>query len=122
VFTYAGFDAPKLREILQSQVPPPAPTPTPGPAPENPTYDANVGGFFQATCAACHNSTTLAGGLDLTSYASVMQGGTDGTVIAPGDADASLLVSVQSGKHFANLPAAELDIVRQWIEDGAPEQ
>jgi hypothetical protein len=122
VFTYAGFDAPKLREVLQSQLPPPAPTPTPGPAPEHPTYAANVGGFFQSTCAACHNSTMIAGGLDVTSYVSLMQGGKDGAVILPGNAESSLLVSVQSGKHFANLPAAELGIVRQWIQAGAPEQ
>ncbi len=122
VFTYAGFNAPELREILQSQLPPPAPTPTPGPAPENPTYSANVGGLFQTTCAACHNATTLAGGLDLTSYATTMHGGKDGAVIQPGDAQGSLLLSVQSSKHFANLSATELDIVRQWITAGAPEQ
>jgi len=122
VFTYAGFDAPKLREILQSQLPPPAPTPTPGAAPENPTFAANVGGFFQASCAACHNPTTLAGGLDLTSYAAAMRGGQDGVVIAPGDAEGSRLVAVQASQHFANLPAAQLDLVRQWIAAGAPEQ
>ena len=122
VFTYAGFDAPKLREVLQSQLPPPVPMPTPGPAPENPTYAANVGDFLQATCTGCHNATMLAGGLDLTSYAAAILGGKDGAVIIPGDAEGSLLVSVQAGKHFANLPPAELDIVRQWIEAGAPEQ
>ncbi len=122
VFTYAGFDAPRLREILQSQLPAPAPMPTPGPAPENPTYGANVGDILQATCAACHNATTLAGGLDLTSYAAAMHGGKDGAVIQPGDAQGSLLLSVQSSKHFANLSSAELDIVRRWIEAGAPER
>jgi hypothetical protein len=122
VFTYAGFDAPKLREILQAQLPAPAPAPTPGPAPENPTYDANVGSFLQAACAACHNATTLAGGLDLTSYAATMQGGKDGAVVIPGDPEASLLVSVQSSQHFVNLSTAELEIVRQWITTGAPAQ
>ena len=97
------------------------PHPRPAPAPENPTYAADVGDFFQATCAACHNATTLAGGLDLTSYATLMKGGKDGAVIVPGDAQGSLLVSVQSSKHFANLSTAELEIVRQWIEAGAPE-
>ena len=95
---------------------------TPGPAPEHPTYTANVGTFFQSTCAACHNSTTLAGGLDVTSYASLMKGGKDGAVILPGNPEGSLLISVQSGKHFANLPATQLEIVQQWIAEGAPEQ
>lgn len=122
VYTYAGFDAPKLREVLASQVPPPAPTPTPGPPPENPTYISDVAGYFESTCAACHNATTLTGGLDLTSYEAVMKGGKDGAVILPGNAEGSLLVSVQSSKHFANLSPAELDVVRQWIDAGAPEK
>ena len=118
VFTYAGFDAPALREVLQSQLPPPVPTPTAGPAPENPTYAANVAEVFEPTCTACHNATVLAGGMDLTSYASLMKGAKDGAVIVPGNSENSLLISVQSAKHFANLTAAQLELVREWIEGG----
>lgn len=120
-FTYAGFDAPALRDILQAQIPAPAPTPTQGPPPENPTYDGNITGILQATCAACHNDTTLAGGLDVTTYAALLKGGKDGPVIIPGDAPASMLVTVQSSQHFANLSADELEVVRAWIGAGAPE-
>ncbi|HEY5983712.1 MAG TPA: NapC/NirT family cytochrome c [Anaerolineales bacterium] len=122
VYTYAGFDAPKLREILQSQLPAPAPTPMPGPAPENPTYDANIGALLGTKCGVCHNATTLAGGMDVTTFASLMKGGKDGAVIIAGDAAASLLVQVQSAQHFANLSAAELELVQQWITAGAPEK
>jgi nitrate/TMAO reductase-like tetraheme cytochrome c subunit len=121
VFTFAGFDAPKLREILQAQIPAPAPTPTAGPAVENPTYDANVGALMTAKCAACHNETTLAGGLDVSTFDALMLGGKDGEVIVRGDPAGSLLMAVQAGQHFANLSAAELEIVRVWIEAGAPE-
>jgi mono/diheme cytochrome c family protein len=121
VFTYAGFDAPALREILQAQIPAPAPTPTQGPPPENPTYDGTIAGLLQASCAACHNDTTLAGGLDVTTYASLLKGGKDGAVVVPGEATASLLMTVQSSQHFANLSADDLEVVRAWIDAGAPE-
>jgi len=121
VFTFAGFDAPKLREVLQAQLPAPAPTPTAGPPPAKPTYDANIGPLVAQECSACHNSTTLAGGLDMTSFSALMQGGKDGAVIVPGDPAGSLLIGVQSGQHFANLTEAELELVTRWVEAGAPE-
>jgi NapC/NirT cytochrome c family, N-terminal region/Planctomycete cytochrome C len=120
-YTYAGFDAPKLREILKDQLPPPVPTPTPAPTPAaNATleFGVNIAPLF-VKCAACHNSTTLTGGLDLGSYESLMKGGKSGAVVTPGDATGSLLVQIQSGKHFTNLSPAELAIIEQWINAGA---
>lgn len=122
VYTYAGFDAPKLREILQSQIPAPAATPIPSSLPENPTYDANIGALMGSKCGACHNTTTMAGGLDVTSFGALMLGGKDGAVILAGDAVGSPLVVVQSAQHFANFSASELDSLRQWIDAGAPEK
>ena len=66
VFSYAGFDAPKLREILQAQIPTPAPTPVPAPLVGNPTYEGNIAPLLGPTCGVCHNATTIAGGMDLT--------------------------------------------------------
>lgn len=124
VFTYAGFDAPKLREILQAQIPAPAPTPTAGAIPVggNPTYDANIGPLLAGTCGACHNSTTLAGGMDVTTYAALMKGGKDGAVINSGDSASSLLMKIQGAQHFANLSVEDLDLVKQWIDAGALEK
>ena len=120
-YTYAGFDAPKLREILKDQLPTPAPTPIPAPTPAAnaaPDYDVNVAPLF-ANCTACHNSTSLTGGLDLASYDSLMAGGKSGPVIVPGDPSNSLLVQVQSSQHFANLSSSELELVKYWISTGA---
>ncbi len=122
VFTYAGFDAPSLRTILQSQLPPPTPAPTLAPVVGTPTYGANVQPVFSAHCVACHNAPTLTGGLDLSTYASVMKGGKDRAVITPGNSAQSLLVQIQSKKHFANLSPDELALVKAWIEAGAPEK
>jgi hypothetical protein len=121
-FTFAGFDAPKLREVLQSQIPTPAPTPAPVPIVGIPTYNANISLIFNNECKACHNSTTLAGGMDLTSYAGTMKGGKDGPVILPGESSNSLLIKIQSDKHFMNLSQEELKLVEQWIDGGAPEK
>ena len=122
VFKYAGFDAPQLRAILQSQIPTPTPTPMPVPIVGSPTYNANISLIFNNECKACHNGTTLAGDMDLTTYTGVMKGGKDGPVILPGDSSNSPLVKIQSDKHFMNLSPDELTLVKQWIDGGALEK
>jgi hypothetical protein len=122
VFTFAGFDAPNLRAVLQTQIPTPMPTPIPVPLGANPTYDANIAAVIGSKCGACHNATQLLGGMDLTSYAGLMKGGKDGAVVNPGDSTTSLIIKIQSAQHFANLTASELDLLRQWIDAGALEK
>lgn len=120
VYTYAGFDAPALREILQKQLPPPPTELAPSGA-ENPTFESYVGPLFEAKCAACHGDSSPQKGLDLTTYEGVLAGGESGPVIEPGNSEGSLLVQVQSGKHFATFSAEELEVVKTWIDSGAPE-
>ena len=122
VYKYAGFDAPDLRAILQAQIPTPSPTPTPAPLVGNPTYEANIASVFGSKCTVCHNSTVLAGGMDLTTFAGVMKGGKDGPIVLPGDSAGSLLIKIQSSQHFANLSPEELQLVSQWIDSGALEK
>jgi mono/diheme cytochrome c family protein len=121
VFSFAGFDAPKLREILLSQLPTPEPAVAPAPVVGSPTYAANIAPIFNAKCIMCHGET-VQGGLNLASYASMIAGGKDGQVIIPNDSANSLLVKIQSEQHFANLSPEELILVEQWIDAGAPEQ
>jgi NapC/NirT cytochrome c family protein/cytochrome c len=122
VFSYAGFDAPSLREILQAQIPTPMPVPTIAPVVGNPTYDANIAMLFNAKCIACHQGNSAPKGLDLTSYNNVMIGGANGAVIIPKDSANSILVKIQSAQHFANFTADELNLVKQWIDAGALEK
>jgi len=122
VYTYAGFDAPDLRAILQAQIPTPAPTPTPAPLVGSPTYEANIAPLFESKCTVCHDPTVLAGGMDLTTFAGVMKGGKDGEVVVAGDSSGSLLIKIQSSQHFANLSPEELQLVSQWIDSGALEK
>ena len=121
VFTYAGFDAPKLREILQAQLPTPAPVEPLAPVDGVPTFDANVGPLLTAKCGACHGEAATAG-LNATTYASLMQGGKSGLVVAAGDSANSLIVQIQNARHFANLAEEELQLLIQWIDAGAPEK
>jgi hypothetical protein len=120
VYTYAGFDAPALREVLKDQLPPPPPEPAPIDA-ENPTYDSYAGPLFETKCGACHGSETAQKGLDLTSYEAVLEGGDSGPAIEPGNSAGSLLVEVQSGQHFATFSDDELEVLKSWIDAGAPE-
>ena len=118
---YAGFDAPGLREIILSQLPP---TPTPMPTPQGGalTYTSTIGPLLQARCGGCHGASGIQG-LDLTSYKTALAGGQGGPVIVPGDPQASLLVQKQSGEqpHFGQLTPEELKLVSDWITAGAPE-
>ena len=121
VFTFAGFDAPALREILQSQLPTPVPTVVPAPVVGTPTYDANIGPLLTTKCGMCHGTNATAG-LNVTTYTDLMKGGKDGVVITPGDSANSKIVNVQSEKHFANLSEEELQLLIQWIDAEAPEK
>jgi nitrate/TMAO reductase-like tetraheme cytochrome c subunit len=122
VWEYAGFDAPGLRERLISQLPP-TPTPMPAPVGGALTYVDTIGSLFEARCGACHGATDSIQDLNLTSYQGVLDGGTSGPAIVPGDPDSSLLVQKQTADtpHFGQLSPQELELVIDWIEAGAPE-
>jgi nitrate/TMAO reductase-like tetraheme cytochrome c subunit len=120
VFTFAGFDAPALHEILKDQIPTVTPEPSGG-ASGALTYEATIGPLLTTKCSACHGKAA-SGGLTVTSFADLMKGGKDGAVIIPNDSANSLLVKIQSAKHYLNLAAAELDLIKQWIDAGAPER
>jgi len=119
---YAGFDAPRLRQILNTLIEV-TPTPEPQENPDEglpPTYET-VASFF-ATCLSCHAEGGLAG-VNLSSYASIMQGGDKGLIVIPGDAENSPLVQVQQMEpaHFAQLTNSQLEQIINWINAGAPE-
>ena len=122
VYSFAGFNAPALREILKDQLPPPEPVAEPPAQVDTPTYENYAGPLFETKCSACHGDLA-SGGLKLTTYADAMKGGADGAVIVPGNSANSILFQVQSGgKHFAKLTPEELEIIKKWIDSGAPEK
>lgn len=122
VFTFAGFDAPALREIIKNQLPPPEPELEVPTLAGDPTFSNYIGVLFTIKCAGCHTEGDAAPeGLDLSTYNASMRGSDNGPVISIGNAATSLLIQVQSEDHFANFTAEELDNVIKWINNGAPE-
>ncbi len=119
-WTYAGLDAPKLAAVVAAQLPTPTPMPTPLPVVGVPTYNANLQPLFQAMCGDCHGDDKAAG-LKLTTYADILAGSENGPVIVPNDALASRLIEVQSSDHFGLFSAKELQMIKDWIDAGAPE-
>ena len=74
-------------------------------------------------CLACHNATAKTAGLSLVTREAALQGGQSGAALAPGDAAKSLLYAkVAEAKMPPGnpLPGADRDLLRQWIEAGAP--
>ena len=82
--------------------------------------------IFADNCLACHGSARMSG-LSLTSREAILAGGKRGPAVVPGKSAESLLykavaheggLTMPPGK--TALPAAQLEIVRQWIDAGAP--
>jgi hypothetical protein len=97
----------------------PLATPPEIPATEVPTYASTIGPLLTERCGLCHVAPAE---LIVTSYESLMAGSASGPVIVPGDPDGSRIVEVQRGEHYAQLSQAELDLLIEWIANGAPEQ
>ena len=78
-----------------------------------------VAPLLEARCLGCHNAKTKRGSLDLSSHAGLL------TVVAPGHAAKSRLVSMISGdkprmpRSGEPLSAADVALVRRWIDAGA---
>lgn len=92
------------------------------------TFDEHVKPIFREHCLSCHNSSKATNDLALDSYARVMQGGASGEAVAAGDPDGSylwLLVSHESEPVMPpaqdKLVAEKLNLIREWILGGAPE-
>lgn len=86
------------------------------------TWDSAIGGLFQAKCGTCHGAAATAG-LNLSTYADAMKGGSSGPAIIPGDAANSLIVQKQqAGGHPGQLTPDELAQLIEWINAGALEK
>jgi mono/diheme cytochrome c family protein len=115
---YAGFDAPGLAMILDIyQV---EPEPLLVDFEGQPTY-ATLQPLFAQQCGGCHGPVPSKG-LGVLDYASLMAGSDSGPVIIPGEPDASRIVEVLTEGHFAQFTDHQMDLLRQWIVDGTPEQ
>jgi mono/diheme cytochrome c family protein len=131
------------RDQISGEAPAPpattaAPTTTGAPsdtaqAPDNSTtgtgaaavsFDQDVLPIFKANCTSCHG---VAGGWTATDYDSAVTTGASGSVVVPGDVDASVLALKVLGTQTAGgmmppgqaLSQEDIDTILAWIEGGA---
>src|SRR5580700_175677 len=52
-------------------------------------YQENILPILREKCLACHDSDKIKGGLDMTTYTKLMEGGGSGVVVKPGDGEGS---------------------------------
>ena len=97
-------------------------------ADEKITFVDDVKPIFRKRCAACHNGNRQSGGLDLTNFTNMMQGGSSGGSIEPGDSDNSylyLLITHEESPEMPpngnKIPDQEIAIIKNWIDAGALE-
>ncbi len=118
-------------EVFVPQTPTPSPTLPPTILPAStpttvagfiPSWEGGISAVFRQKCVSCHSASGM-GELDLSAYATAIQGGQSGAVILPGDASNSLLVvKQQAGGHPGQLTPQELELVIAWINAGALEK
>jgi hypothetical protein len=85
-------------------------------------WEGDIATLFESKCSTCHGAAAM-GGLNLTTYADVLNGGQSGPVVVPGDGANSLLVAIQlAGGHPGQLTPDEIDHVQAWIDAGALEK
>jgi len=121
-----------------SATPTPTPLPTPTDTPLPPTdtpvpvddtslvsFSEDVLPILQNRCVKCHGGERTEEGLVLSAYADVIAGSWNGLVIAPGNSAESFLikqiVSGEMPKRAPRLLPAEIRIITEWVDAGAPD-
>lgn len=123
-WVFAGFDALQLQPVLERQqyiLLHTSPYLLEG-VPR--TYEETFKAMFEGRCDFCHSGPQAEADLDMSSYEGLMAGGQNGPVVVPGDPEASELIARQSGptEHFGQVLDDELEALREWIANGAPEK
>src|SRR5262249_49931282 len=90
-------------------------------------YDKQIKPIIAARCKACHGVLKQEGGLRLDTGALARQGGDSGKVIIPGKSASSVMINRIAASDPAErmpqegepLTAAQIDVFRKWIDQGA---
>ena len=83
--------------------------------------------ILAARCYSCHGPDVQQNGLRLDSLAGLLKGSESGKIVIPGKADSSRLVRRLIAQERPQMPyggpalsSAEIAVIRQWIDAGAP--
>ncbi len=92
------------------------------------TFEDHIKPMLENKCFSCHNPDKKRGDLDLTSFAATLAGGAGGSVVDPGNHEASRLWTTTAKKEEPAMPpegsplgAAELELLTKWINGGVLE-
>ncbi|HEU0120224.1 MAG TPA: DUF1549 domain-containing protein, partial [Bryobacteraceae bacterium] len=86
-----------------------------------PLFKDEILPVLEKNCTKCHSPQQAMGGLDLTTFAGMMKGGSSGPVIAPGKPSRSLLwIMIESNKMPMGgaLSTAQKQLIQAYIEQG----
>ncbi|HCB02625.1 MAG TPA: hypothetical protein DEP19_09610 [Anaerolineae bacterium] len=90
---------------------------------ENISFKNDVQPILERRCTKCHGGEFPSESLNLESYESLMVGSQNGEVVIAGDSSNSLLFEqIESGempKRGSDLTAEQIELIRQWINEGA---
>ena len=87
-------------------------------------YSTEIQPIFTNKCTTCHGSS---GGLNLTSYSALMNGGTSGNVVISNNGPGSYIIKKLRGTGSGGqMPASgccledsEIQLIETWINEGA---
>jgi hypothetical protein len=95
---------------------------------ETVSFAKDVAGLLIDNCNGCHiDARQTRGNLNMDSFASLLRGGDSGSIIQPGNAEASLLIKKLRGTEGDRMPAGgrpplsedEIQLIATWINEGA---
>jgi mono/diheme cytochrome c family protein len=106
----------------------PAPPALPPPASHAIDFARDVAPIFSKSCVRCHARGQSKGRFSLETREGLLKGGRAGAAVAPGRSADSLLVQLVAGldpemimpEKGSRLSAAEIGVLRAWIDQGAP--
>jgi WD40 repeat protein len=91
-----------------------------------PSYTRDIQPILQKQCAGCHQPSSMASGLDLTSYAAFAKGGKRGPSFIAGKAAESLTLRYINGSIQPRMPLGQpalppplIQLMEEWIAAGA---
>jgi mono/diheme cytochrome c family protein len=89
-------------------------------------FDRRVEPILRTHCVGCHNDELKDGGISFGDRDGLLQGGTHGPAIVPGNPDASILIQAVRQDGALTMPpggklsAKDIATLTQWIKVGAP--
>lgn len=105
--------------------------PTLAAAPDTVSFARDILPILEKSCVECHGEVDEDGfpymeaGLDLRTWAEVMEGSEFGSVVEPGNPGESYLFTMVENGDMPDqgdpLLAEQIELIRRWIEAGAPD-